>query len=75
MMVLALGDNFEFFLQFYLSKSTDVIPHIDASHELFGNGMMLLPRLMSFSFTNFSSVRESLIIKKFTYVQKHQAQK
>ena len=40
------------------------------SHELFGNEMMLLPRLMSFSIKNVSSVRESLIIKNLLLMYK-----
>ena len=70
MIVLELGDNFEFFLQFLMVKIDGYIPFfVDLSHGLFGIEMMLLPRLMRFSIKNFSSVREFLITKIFTYVQ------
>ena len=44
------------------------------SRELFGNEIMLLSRLMSFSITNFSCVRESLMTKIFSYVHIRQVQ-
>ena len=54
MMVLVLGDNFEFFLHFFIGQeSTYFFLFVGVSHELFGKEMMLLPRLMSFSITIF----------------------
>ena len=73
-MVLVLGDNFEFFFAIFLVTIDDFSLFVDFSHELFGNEMMLLPRLMSFSITIFSSVREFLITKIITCVQIHRAQ-
>ena len=63
MMVLVLGDNSECFLQSVGQHRRVYSLFVNVSHELSGNEMMLLPRLMNFSITNFSSVQEFLIIK------------
>ena len=70
MIVLELGDKFWIILAILLVKIDGYIPFfVDLSHGLFGNEIMLLPRLMRFSIKNVSSVREFLISKIFTYVQ------
>ena len=68
MIVLELGDNFELFLQFCWSKSTDTfLFFVDLSHGLFGNEMMLLPRLMRFSIKNFF-IRAGILNNKNLYL-------
>ena len=43
MMVLVPGDNFEVFLQFYLSKINKYVSFfLDVTHELIGNEVMFL---------------------------------
>ena len=63
-MVLVLGDNVEFFLAILIGRVYSLF--VGVSHELFGNEMILLPRVMSFSITNCSSVREFLTINLYS---------
>ena len=69
MMVLVLGDNFEFFLQIFLVKIDGIFPFLWIfSHELFGTVMMLLPRLMSFSIIEFF-IRARILNNKNLYLR------